>query len=700
MVIRPNSTITLYSNVNIDNGEQIAFSSPNGQANYFNNRAVLRNVPCTVVRKTGALRIEANAALVSTCNYISFINPSFDNKTIYARIIDYDYVNNECVEIAYVIDYWQTWMFDVRFDPCYIKREHLTQAGAEMAAQNPYDPNLLLLKTKEDLDVSEFTETEFYDIDDSTYGLRAIRASRDITGATSKLGVLIKLASLDFKKMDDAYFEDHPRVPGAPSWWVNVPSWKYVQCLIEIKDQDFGFFYISQSDYDYFAGLYGDVWSSEITDKIMLGNGWTDASLTPFQETSYTPPLTYIYDENGADESASVISKLLTTLVGYETELQMVNNTVVGLNIIPNDVMMMAGDTEGRGPFRIFSTPQLPPGYSGTINPKLYRYPYCYLRVICPNGDIKELHYEDFVNILRGDNRQASLYISMDLTDTPTLIVAPSNYKYTSMSENEDVDTNINEAVFLAQFPTLPYNIDAFTAQCAAVVNSTIGSRTTDAMFEMSKADLQYNTELGEWGTKSNSFLSNAGKVAGSANEYVAAANMATGALSYGMTSDMFDLTQKQIRAREAMMGVSTTALADPNGSEVANQLNFTKPAYVADHYHPSNGVGMINFNKLSFCDIVVVCAVMNREILQAYNYYFTFYGYASGLVGIPNVCRYVAGESAAALLPQWVSTEYEPNKYFTYIQTVGCKVHSAMLPVASAIEDMFDNGVRMIKGD
>ena len=150
MRLQPDSSITLYKDVDIDNDEQLVFKNRTNQTAYFQSKIHPNGAytPCTVVRKTGVLRVEKSMAIVSQCNYLSFVNPLIrhtqqgdtqygDNKTIYARIVDYDYVNNECTEISYVIDYWQTWMFDVTFQDSYIEREHLSQADWDKAAANP-----------------------------------------------------------------------------------------------------------------------------------------------------------------------------------------------------------------------------------------------------------------------------------------------------------------------------------------------------------------------------------------------------------------------------------------------------------------------------------------------------------------------------------------------------------------------------------
>ena len=220
MRIVPNSTISLYSGVEIDNDEQLVFSSLAGQNAYFINKRVLAEAPCTVVRKTGALRIEVSpASILNGCNYISFINPMFENKTIYARIIDYDYINNECVEITYAIDYWQTWMFDVQFEDTYIEREHLSEEDWNKAEQNPYDPTIYEFRTDENLVTSRDLEKLNYSLSGQSNndGLKLALASHSVTSATDTLGVLIKMAYVDLKKIDDQWIEEHPNWnPSAP----------------------------------------------------------------------------------------------------------------------------------------------------------------------------------------------------------------------------------------------------------------------------------------------------------------------------------------------------------------------------------------------------------------------------------------------------------------------------------------------------
>lgn len=176
MVIQPDSTITLYSGVDIGTDMQLAFSSAAKQSAYFASKVKKTYVNCTVVKdKIGVVRVaikpvghagtgEITGHDLASCNYMSFINPSFDNKVIYCYIVDYKYLNNETAEIHYMIDYWQTWLFDVTFSDMYIDREHLSASDWDKIEDNPYDPTVPQMITAEPLPVAKGYEKPFYNI--------------------------------------------------------------------------------------------------------------------------------------------------------------------------------------------------------------------------------------------------------------------------------------------------------------------------------------------------------------------------------------------------------------------------------------------------------------------------------------------------------------------------------------------------------
>lgn len=97
-------TLNLYRDVDINEEEQLVFSSRVSQAEYFANHLVASNVPFTPIRKTGTLRVEIAPAIIASCNYLSYTHPYRNNETTYARIIDYNYINKDIIDYDYIIN--------------------------------------------------------------------------------------------------------------------------------------------------------------------------------------------------------------------------------------------------------------------------------------------------------------------------------------------------------------------------------------------------------------------------------------------------------------------------------------------------------------------------------------------------------------------------------------------------------------------
>lgn len=156
--IVPNSEVILYSNIKITDGEQIAFPSLSSQTAYFTRHIVTRVQNCSYIRKTGYVRLEVPTSTVSGCNYLSFKNSSFENKTIYARILNWEYVNNVTTDVLYTIDWFQTYCFDVDYENAYIAREHLSETDWSKAETNPFDATIYEFQTSENLPVGHMLE--------------------------------------------------------------------------------------------------------------------------------------------------------------------------------------------------------------------------------------------------------------------------------------------------------------------------------------------------------------------------------------------------------------------------------------------------------------------------------------------------------------------------------------------------------------
>jgi len=696
MRIVPDSNITLYTGVDIDNDEQLVFSSLANQTAYFTAHKHPQGgyTPCTVVRKNGLLRVEKSMAIVSACNYISFVNPIGtwgDNKTIYARIVDYEYVNNECTEIAYVIDYWQTWMFDVTFQDMYIEREHLSQADWEKAETNPYDPTIMEFRTNEALAFGKDVEKPYYSFGttsdkDGVYCGDAVCAALNIP---NRFGVLIAFSDIDFDKTDANY-----------SAGTTTPSAEFAQLLHNLQiagssSQPVSFYKLSYAVYEKLNTKF----PSLIATQIFRGDAWDiDIDGTTYNiypgASNLKPPISYIYIDGGAAPASEfeTATEDVSKIMGWFTRNAL--DSVIGIYPLPSGLALLCGS--------VYSLPigaSLPTAIGqSVVNKKLDLYPYSYYRLIAPNGDIKELRIEDF-KTAQDSASPCQVGLSLDIVEKPNLIIAPANYKAEGASpHNLTANLNVREGLIFSQFPTLPYAIDAYTAQIAAVSNSIIGNNT-----------VQYQNELGLRSEQLNDVTITNSAGAG-ANAVMTGVGMATGqgtrgnfkpALTSMRTAMLNEQYNRPILENEARMSEDAyrakLGSSNEGNNAIYDNFKYTKAAYATAIYNQINGDGVTNFNYNSFVDILFMRVALHPTILAQYDNYFTHYGYTSGRCGIPRVVNYSRGVSTNTQVPHWLTVN---NKLTTYIKTRDCKVVHSMLPVAQFIKAMFDGGVRMIKGD
>lgn len=688
MRIQPQSTITLYKNVTIDSNEQLAFSSVENQRAYFESKIAASNVNCTVVRKTGSLRVDIAGGIVSKCNYLSFINPNFDNKIVYARIVDYEYVNNECVEIYYVIDYWQTWMFDVVFEDSYIEREHLSQEDWEKAERNPYDPSIYEFRTNEALPVTKDMEKPYYSIgtspdNDGVFVGEQICSNLDIT---NKIGAFILFSDINLENLD-THSSGTPTPTNAlanllvPLVYNNWPSSPQ-------RNDTLNFIKLSPAIDSYFADHVVGYSSLDYN----TGGAWDNFGSYPLNGNKVTAPVSYIYIDD-----VSEYKQRFSDILMWFTDSEMLDQ-LLGIYPIPRGIMVMSsGPTEGWSGTEVLMGSAK---YQSVTNKKLDLFPYSYYRILGPNGDEKELKMEDFHVFQSGVGEVCSIIMALDAVEKPNMIIAPRDYKASDMTPGLGTrNANILEAMIYSQFPTLPYAIDGFRSQMAAVANSIIGNNTVQYRNEYDYKGKQLSDKVIMGGLSALSGAVNTG--VGIASGKTNAASVAGGIISSSQNLNNVMNTMRYeapIYENEGKMREDAyNVLVGKTEGALYENFDFSKPAHAGSIYHQINGDGIINFNINSFVDFILLRVSLNPIILQQYDRYFSNFGYSSGRCGQIRVVNYTKGITEDSLVPHW---QVLNGKQTTYVKTLDCKVVHAMLPVAQYIKAMFDSGVRMIKGD
>lgn len=130
--ITPNTDVYLLKDIKItpNYSDTIFFANRAAQEAYFTNsakRVATLSSNSYQRHSRGWLKVGLPSGTVAQANYMMFKNSSFENKWFYAFITDWEYLNNGCTLISYMIDDIQTWFFDCTLGDCFVEREHAMQ---------------------------------------------------------------------------------------------------------------------------------------------------------------------------------------------------------------------------------------------------------------------------------------------------------------------------------------------------------------------------------------------------------------------------------------------------------------------------------------------------------------------------------------------------------------------------------------------
>lgn len=129
MVITPQTRVRLFTNIPIDPtyGNVLRFSSLEAQQEYFSTASLIIHeyTNFNYIDETRELRIPANLESLWNVNYIAYQNATFGNKWFYAFVDRMEYYSPSSTAIFFTIDEWQTWQFNLTFNPSFVEREHV-----------------------------------------------------------------------------------------------------------------------------------------------------------------------------------------------------------------------------------------------------------------------------------------------------------------------------------------------------------------------------------------------------------------------------------------------------------------------------------------------------------------------------------------------------------------------------------------------
>lgn len=659
--IGQNSVLNLYSNVEVSDGLQVAFSSATAQYNYFSKRLVKQYTGMSYVYRNGVVKIQDTPQVVARANYISFNNPSFESKPIYARITDYQYVNNATVKITYAIDWFQTFMFDVSYRSCQIQREHLSDADWAKAVANPWRHDILELETGENF---HFTEDDRPQIstNERVHYLQCPDDSPDCY-------VMLALSPFSFP------YNVGDKTPEADmyNWLMGFKN----NISDKLANDDFGQLVVRADDVldglpaslNIYIFKADDVYQSLFTDM---------------------------------DEAWSVPKKRLDGVLDDLTAMGRTSQ-IVALYYAPKATVraFLGGSDTAKN---VFSVDNINARTCNASNPKMKRFPFSYLTVESPSGNRKEFHYEKFAAAADG----IDFYLLGSFNGFPFLSLIPYNYGQGNPSAAGIFDTtgfNITERLDYAEVPQLSYTTDGFL--------SYISSR-----YQQAQANQSTPVQLARMGE----FMGSAATMAASLAPTLAGGALngltASGALSdtrpvgAGMAAlgstlsnvSQGDNSKAGAAAGAAMMAHAVSAnFSDANvrsamganiglGSPIYN-FDTERSLYDNDIYHAGTAGGFPAY-KLARFYYQFYFKTLTPAWTEIVDNYFNAFGYNSGRIGIPRVVNFIHGGGDQ---PHFVTYDGAPT---TYVKTTDCHVISTMMPVSQGIEALFNAGCRFIKGD
>lgn len=641
---KESSKITFYSGVHVARKRNVGFSSKEKQLAYFSRRAVLKDVTAgksfSYLRRNSAVKVEMTMAQAKTVDYMSFVNPDFENEIIYAKVIDYRYVSNKVTLIEYAIDSWQSHMRDVSYGSCLKIREHDSVANKKKAQLNPFDPSLHKLQTAEDFPVSLEME-EYYIKSD---GLDGDMFDFPQQGAGSvELWFISDFDTEPFDDIQSSFYD------------------KFDQYVL--------------SDGKYFAdGLL----SGQIP--INVGRGFGIYAL-------------YVGGEKWRNKK-----EVFDWMTAQGVAKQIINQPQVGIATWLIYTRHFENAKVKNGTY-VEITPKMP----DVQNEKLLLYPFNFIRVENNEGDATEYKYEMFRSLQDGEGRFDLALIPM-IDSMTTVSLLPLRYRHSGSNIYERIDCSVFPQIgyttdaykdFVATQMANELGSKTDTVKERLLQRFEKGARNR---LDTLNSGIEY-FDSSTPKAKDGRYLpvASASALAGNALRALKRAEVGFDTVVQDVYngSEGFDLGAKTTNSY-AFDVINYRS----GGDTPTTFFDYAKSAYVNDLYTPGSSTGSLGYyldDQKAPGVFTIFKACIKETIRNIYDRAMSEYGYADGSYGTPLICNFVKGSQIEDNIPYFADVDGIP---VTYIWTSGMKVYYADENTSRAIEDMFDSGVSIINGD
>lgn len=644
IAIGQNSVLNVYANIECTDGQQVIFQSDSARAAYFNNHRVAQFTGMSYVYHDGVVKVEAGPGTMVNANYISFNNPSFESKPIYARITDWKYINNKTVALTYEVDWFQTFMFDFTAQSSQISREHLSESDWAAAVSNPWRADIMELNQDEGIVLNP------YDLESTDY--HELQSTKDMYAAFLVAQTTVKYKDSDKSDINTrlAYFyksfEDrHIKSPSFTQYGRMIMMGSYEAGVAIPKAANIVFIQV------------GETIAASGYDATVINDGYPEIKSGDSAIRAYVDLMT------GAGLTNQILSVTAMTLAQIR-ELAGANNQLT-----------------------------ISPTVGNSTDPKLKRYPFCYTELMSPAGNTTEYTYE-------GWQGNTPTFITKTAYDLSSRTVVPYKYLGKTLNYRERFDVSP-----LLQIPYTTDNFLTYLSQCyqktadretVAGALSAYGQAVTGAV-QVGIGALELGSSAGTYGAAGAALAAtnSAQRAATYARTQQSAVNNGTGAVGTiaGGLSDIgsavgFNYDQMAAGGLRGHSGLYQSIFGDQGN---LTDLVTSRESHPGSAYTPGvlpSVMSSITNPEYHYCNYYPTPAT-----ISLFEAYFAAYGYKTGRIGIPRVCNYINGSGS---MPHWATID---GKSCTYVKTTGMKIIAPLKPAADYIRAIFDAGCRFVKG-
>lgn len=119
---RPETTVQLYRATGVDERNQPYFESEGAKLGWYqSHRTFTFNAYSYQRENRQYIRVQGKAETLRDYDMLSFQNS--EGRHVFCRVLEVEFVNPNCVDISYEVDYMQTYIDVVTFGECWVERE-------------------------------------------------------------------------------------------------------------------------------------------------------------------------------------------------------------------------------------------------------------------------------------------------------------------------------------------------------------------------------------------------------------------------------------------------------------------------------------------------------------------------------------------------------------------------------------------------